>query len=141
MSAGSIRSGRRCINFAVMHRYATVWPRLRGTKLVRRREFVTLIAGVMAAWPLGASAQSSKRPVRIGLLPFGSPSNAYDQSLVDAFRSGLRHAGLTEGQDIVLDVIWTSGSDADTDRAIAELIGRGAQFLVPTGSTASVAAK
>src|SRR5438045_2558903 len=95
----------------------------------------------MAAWPLGALAQSSKRPVRIGLLPFGSPSNAYDQSLVDAFRSGLRHAGLTEGQDIVLDVMWTSGSDADTDRAIAELIGRGAQFLVPTSATASVAAK
>jgi hypothetical protein len=41
----------------------------------------------------GASAQLAKSPIRIGLLPFGSPSNVYDQSLVDAFRSGLRQAG------------------------------------------------
>ena len=108
---------------------------------MRRREFIALISGVLAAWPLGANAQQAKRPTRIGLLPFGSPSNAYDQSLVDAFRSGLRQAGLIEDRDIVLDIAWTSGSDADSDNAIEELIRRGAELLVPTGSTASVAAK
>jgi len=108
---------------------------------MRRRDFIALVGGVAAAWPVGASAQLAKRPIRIGLLPFGSPSNAYDQSLVDAFRSGLRQAGLIEGRDIVLDVVWTTGSDADTDKAVAELIRRGAELLVPTGSTASVAAK
>ena len=82
---------------------------------MRRREFIALISGVLAAWPLGANAQQAKRPTRIGLLPFGSPSNAYDQSLVDAFRTGLRQAGLIEGRDMVLDIVWTSGSDADTD--------------------------
>ena len=107
---------------------------------MRRREFIALISGVLAAWPLAANAQQAKRPTRIGLLPFGSPSNAYDQSLVDAFRSGLRQAGLID-RDIVLDIAWTSGSDADTDKAIEELIRRGAELLVPTGSTASVAAK
>jgi putative ABC transport system substrate-binding protein len=107
---------------------------------VRRREFITFISG-MAAWPLGATAQLAKRPIRIGLLPFGSPSNDYDKSLVEAFRLGLRQAGLIEGRDIVLDIVWTSGSDADTDKAVAELIGRGAELLVPTGSTASVATK
>jgi hypothetical protein len=55
-------------------------------------------------WPLGARAQQAKGPIKIGLLPFGSPSNAYDKSLVDAFRSGLRQAGLIEGRDIVLDL-------------------------------------
>ena len=50
---------------------------------MRRREFITLISGVVVAWPFGASAQPAKKPVRIGLLPFGSPSNAYDQSLVE----------------------------------------------------------
>ena len=88
-----------------------------------------------------ARAQHAKRPTRIGLLPFGSPSNAYDKSLVDAFRSGLRQAGLIEDRDIVLDIVWTSGSDADTDKAVVELMRRGAEVLVPTGSTASVAAK
>jgi putative ABC transport system substrate-binding protein len=108
---------------------------------VRRREFITLISGVVAAWPLGTSAQPAKSPIRIGLLPFGSPSNAYDESLVEAFRSGLRQAGLIEGRDIVLDIEWTTGSDADTDKAVAELIRHGAELLVPTGSTASVASK
>jgi len=108
---------------------------------VRRREFITLISGVVAAWPLGTSAQPAKSPIRIGLLPFGSPSNAYDESLVEAFRSGLRQAGLIEGRDIVLDIVWTTGSDADTDKAVAELIRHGAELLVPTGSTASVASK
>lgn len=108
---------------------------------MRRREFIALISGAVAALPLGINAQQTTEPTRIGLLPFGSPSNAYDKSLVDAFRSGLRQAGLIEGRDIVLDIVWTSGSDADTDKALAELMRRGVRLLVPTGSTASVAAK
>src|SRR5690242_6231841 len=107
---------------------------------MRRREFMTLLGGLAAAWGPGANAQV-KKPIRIGLLPFGSPSNDYDKSLVDAFRSGLSQAGLIEDRDIVLDIVWTSGSDADTDKAVTELMSRGAEMLVPTGSTASVAAK
>jgi putative ABC transport system substrate-binding protein len=108
---------------------------------MKRREFIRLVGGVAATWPFAARAQHAKGPTRIGLLPFGSPSNAYDKSLVDAFRSGLRQAGLIEDRDIVLDIVWTSGSDADTDKAVVELMRRGAEVLVPTGSTASVAAK
>jgi putative ABC transport system substrate-binding protein len=108
---------------------------------MKRREFIAFVGGVLAAWPLRANAQPAKGPPRIGLLPFGSPSNPDDLSLVDAFRTGLRQAGLIEGRDMVLDIVWTSGSDADTDKAVADLIGRGAEMLVPTGSTASVAAK
>jgi putative ABC transport system substrate-binding protein len=87
---------------------------------MRRREFVALVSGAVVAWPLGIDAQQIRGPTRIGLLPFGSPSNAYDKSLVDAFRSGLRQAGLIEGRDMVLDIVWTSGSDADTDKAIED---------------------
>ncbi len=108
---------------------------------MKRRQFITLLGSAAVAWPVMARAQHAKGPTRIGLLPFGSPSNAYDKSLVDAFRSGLRLAGLVEGHDIELDIVWTSGSDADTDKAVTELIGRGAELLVPTGSTASVASK
>jgi len=107
---------------------------------MKRREFITLL-GSAAAYPVLARAQQGKGPTRVGMLPFGSPSNPYDKSLVDAFRSGLRQAGLVEGRDLVLDIVWTSGSDADTDKAVAELIDRGAELLVPTGSTASVASK
>ena len=73
-----------------------------GGALVRRRDFIAL-GGVAVAWPVCSRAQHAKRPTRIGLLPFGSPSNPYDKSLVDAFRSGLRQAGLIEDRDIVLE--------------------------------------
>jgi len=103
----------------------------------KRRKFITLVGGA-AAWPLTARAQSANGPVRIAFLFFGSPSNAYDQSLVDAFRQGLRQAGLVENRDIVLDVVWISG---DPDQAVTEAIKRGAELLVPSGSSASVASQ
>jgi putative ABC transport system substrate-binding protein len=89
-------------------------------------------------WPLAARAQQAKGPVRIGFLPLGSPSNAHDRSNVEAFQEGLRKAGLVENRDIVLDIVWSSG---DPDQAVAELMQRGAQMLIPCGSSASVAAQ
>jgi len=104
---------------------------------MKRREFIALFSGMAAAWPLVARAQT-KNPARIGFLPIGSPDNKYDQSLVEAFRQGLRQAGLIEGQDIVLDIVWSKG---DPDQAVAEVLQRGAKLLIPCGSSASVAAK
>jgi putative ABC transport system substrate-binding protein len=105
---------------------------------MKRRDFITLLVGAAAAWPLAARAQQVKAPVRLGLVPLGSPSNAYDLSLVEAFRQGLRRVGLIEQQDIILDVIWTSGNP---DQAVSEALRRGAELLIPCGSSASVAAK
>jgi putative ABC transport system substrate-binding protein len=62
---------------------------------MRRREFITL-CGATVALPLSARAQQIKSPVRIGMLPVGSPSNTYDNSLVEAFRQGPRDLGFTE---------------------------------------------
>jgi putative ABC transport system substrate-binding protein len=104
---------------------------------MRRRKFISLLGGA-AAWPLAARAQSHKDPIRLAFLPLGSPSNAYDQSLVNAFREGLRQVGLVENKDIVLDVVWISD---DPDRAVSEALQRGAELLIPCGSSASVAAK
>jgi putative ABC transport system substrate-binding protein len=105
---------------------------------IRRREFITLFGGAAAAWPFAARAQQAKRPVRIGFLPLGSQSSAYDRSLVEAFQRGLRSAGLVENRDIVLDIGWTS---EDPDQAVTELMQRGAEMLIPCGSSASVAAQ
>jgi putative ABC transport system substrate-binding protein len=105
--------------------------------MMRRREFIALL-GSGAAWPIAARAQQLKGPVRLGFLPIGSPSNAYDRSLVEAFQQGLRRVGLIENQDIVLDVVWIGD---DPDRAVNEELRRGAELLIPCGSSASVAAK
>src|SRR3974377_250987 len=113
-------------------------PRRRGDRM-RRREFITLIACAAAAWPVGARAQQSKTPVGMGMLPIGLPSNAYDKSLVEAFRQGLRDIGIIENRDVILDILWISGGDPDA--AVSELIQRGAKLLVPCGSNFSVAAR
>jgi putative ABC transport system substrate-binding protein len=105
---------------------------------MRRREFITLIGASAATWPLALQAQQGKSPVRLGFLPIGLPDNKYDQSLVEAFRQGLRTAGLVEDQDVVMDVIWSKG---DANEAVSEALKRGAGLLVPCGSSASVAAK
>jgi putative ABC transport system substrate-binding protein len=106
---------------------------------MRRREFITLLGGAAAAWPLAARAQQYAKPFRIGFFPLGSPANQYDQSLVDAFRRGLRRIGLVENRDIALEITWISADDPE--RLIAKAIEGGVNLLVPCGSSASAAAK
>jgi putative tryptophan/tyrosine transport system substrate-binding protein len=72
------------------------------------------------------------------MLPLGLPSNPYDTSLVEAFRQGLREVGLIENRDIILDVVWVGD---DPEEAVNEVLRRGADILIPCGSSASVAAK
>jgi len=104
---------------------------------MKRREFITLLGGA-AAWPVATRAQARSGPVRLGFIPIGSPSNPYDRSLVEAFQRGLRRVGLIENQDVTLDIVW-AGDRAD--QAVSEALQRGAELLIPCGSSASVAAK
>src|SRR4051812_34037886 len=104
---------------------------------LRRRDFISWLGGVLPV-PAIARAEQARGPVRIGVLPLGSESNAYDISLVEALRRGLRQVDLIENRDVVLDVRWITG---DPDEAVAELIQRGADMLIPCGTNASLAAK
>jgi len=108
--------------------------------MIRRREFITLLGGAAAAWPLGARAQQPENPVRIGFLPVGSRSNSYDRSLVEAFRLGLHELGVVENRHIVLDVVWIN-NEPELPQVVNELMQRGAKLLIPCGTSASVAAK
>jgi len=91
--------------------------------------------------PLVLRAQQRARgATRIGILPLGSPTNAYDQSLVDALRQGLRETGLVENRDVTIDVIWVA-DESEYPSAANELVRRGAGLLIPAGTSASVATK
>ena len=105
---------------------------------MRRRDLITLLGCAAVAWPLAARAQQHKGPVRLGFLPIGSPSNAYDRSLVEAFQEGLRRVGLIENQNIVLDIVWVGD---DPDQAVSQELQRGAELLITSGSSVSVAAR
>jgi putative tryptophan/tyrosine transport system substrate-binding protein len=87
-----------------------------------------------------APAQQPSRPPLVGFLPLGSASNAYDHSLVDAFRKGLRDAGFVEGREVVLEVVWTN-NEPEVSQAVVGLVQRGAKLLIPVGTTASMTAK
>jgi putative ABC transport system substrate-binding protein len=106
---------------------------------MRRREFIAVLGGA-ATWSHAVRAQQAENPVRIGFLPIGSPSNSFDQSLVEAFRQGLRHVNLIENRNITLDTVWVA-ADSELSQAVSTLVLRGAKLLVTAGSSASVAAK
>ena len=71
-----------------------------------RSALTSALALGLVVLSLAAEAQSPASLARIGFMPLGSPSNAYDQSLVEAFRRGLRESGLVENRQVILDVAW-----------------------------------
>jgi putative ABC transport system substrate-binding protein len=108
---------------------------------MRRREFIKVIAGSAAAWPLAARAQQAPNQVlRIGLLPAGSSSDAFDQTLVEAFRQGLREVGLIEDRHIAIDIVRVN-NESEFPQALSDLVQRGAKLLLTSGSITTVAAQ
>ena len=93
------------------------------------------------ALPVPNAQPQGNGPPLVGFLPLGSPSSAYDRSLVDAFRQGLREAGVVENRDVVIEVVWTTSDDLDVSRAVVSLVQRGVKLLIPVGTTASMAVK
>src|SRR5438552_14623781 len=75
---------------------------------MRRREFISLLGGAAAAWPLAVRAQQGERVRRIGILMPFPPTNAEMQARVRAFRDELRKRGWTAGVNAQFDERWTS---------------------------------
>jgi putative ABC transport system substrate-binding protein len=107
---------------------------------MRRREFISVLGGTVATWPLLASAQpqrASGLPV-IGYL--ASRSLADSTNLVEAFRKGLGEAGFVEGQNIAIEYRWADGQYDRLPRLAAELVQLGIALLVTTGGEPSALA-
>jgi putative ABC transport system substrate-binding protein len=107
-------------------------------KVMRRREFITLLGGAAAVWPLAAHAQQPAMPV-VGSLSSLAPAEV--AHLITAFRQSLDAAGYVEGRTIMIDYRWAQGQYDRLPAMATELIAQHVAVIVAWGPAAALAAK
>jgi putative ABC transport system substrate-binding protein len=100
---------------------------------MRRREFITLLGGAAAAWPVVARAQQPERMRRIGVLLSLAANDSEGQARVAAFLQGLQQLGWSEGRNVRIDIRWSAGNDVDTRRYAAELVALAPDAILAVG--------
>jgi ABC-type uncharacterized transport system substrate-binding protein len=102
---------------------------------MRRREFITLLGGAVAAWPVAARGQQPERVRRIGVLMSLTADDPEGQVRLTAFLQGLQQLGWTDGRNVRIDTRWGAG-DADRSRGYAaELVALAPDVILASGTS------
>jgi ABC-type uncharacterized transport system substrate-binding protein len=104
---------------------------------MRRREFISLLGGATAGWPLTVRAQQSVMPM-IGFLNSASPQPF--KNYVAGFRAGLKETGYVDGQNVAIEFRWAEGHYDRLPGMAADLVRRKVAVLVATGGSPAVQA-
>ena len=105
---------------------------------MRRREFITLLGGAAAAWPVAARAQQPERMRRIGVLMHLAADDPEGQARHAAFVQGLQQSGWSAGRNVRIDTRW-GASEADRRRYAEELVALAPDVILASNTTATLA--
>ena len=102
---------------------------------MRRRDFITIVGGATAMWPLAARAQSADRLLRIGVL-HGASDDAVTQASIAAFQQGLLELGWIDGSNVRIDYRWAAGNADNIRKYVSELTALGPDVILAAGTAA-----
>ena len=103
---------------------------------MRRREFITLLGGAAAAWPLAAWAQQAERLRQIGVLMVTPADDPEGQARIAALVETLQQLGWSLGRNVKIDQRWSAGDLEQTRKYAAELVALAPDVIVASGSAA-----
>jgi putative ABC transport system substrate-binding protein len=106
---------------------------------MQRRDFLTLLGGAAAAWPLAARAQQGERVRRVGVLMGFAEADPEAQARVQAFRQGLADRGWVEGRNLSIDVRWAGADTARRQDQARDLVALAPDVILVTSTTATQA--
>jgi putative ABC transport system substrate-binding protein len=102
---------------------------------MKRREFITLIGGAAAAWPLAARAQQPEQMRRIGVFMSLAADDKQAQARLAAFLQGLQELGWTDGRNLRIDIRWGAGDAERNRRHAAELVALAPDVILASGGS------
>jgi putative tryptophan/tyrosine transport system substrate-binding protein len=102
---------------------------------LQRREFMTLLGGAMAAWPLAAPAQQPALPV-IGYFSSAAPEGL--SGYLRALRQGLKESGYVEGENLAIEYRWAENHAERLPELVADRVRRQVKVIAATGAPSSL---
>jgi putative ABC transport system substrate-binding protein len=101
---------------------------------MKRREFLTLLGGATAAWPVVGHAQQGERMRRVGIIMSISADDAEGQRRIAAVRQGLQQLGWRDGRNVSLEIRWTAGNSDAVRKSVTEMVALAPDVILAAGS-------